>query len=229
MIWHTRQYIYSDNCHDQSKSIFLNIFISLQPHVTLRISLPPHVTLRISLPPHVTLRISLPPHVTLRISLPPHVTLRISLPPHVTLRISLPPHVTLRISLPPHVTLRISSPPHATLRISGLFAIWYSYHSCFCWAAWKWVGRRDFSITVTSSGAQRWVGWEMGNTANGKHGKYGYPNPRLPSPPPPTYMGKPPKKILNWKLQIKWKWDKFGPMLAELQTDIRTSGPTKLM
>ena len=38
----------------------------------------------------------------------------------------------------------------------------------FCWAGWKWVGRRDClakkNFFFTSSGAQRWAEREMGNT-----------------------------------------------------------------
>ena len=38
----------------------------------------------------------------------------------------------------------------------------------FCWAGWKWVGRRDCLANkfffFTSSGAQRWAEREMGNT-----------------------------------------------------------------
>ena len=38
----------------------------------------------------------------------------------------------------------------------------------FCWAGWKWVGRRDYltkkNFFFTSSGAQRWAEREMGNT-----------------------------------------------------------------
>ena len=50
----------------------------------------------------------------------------------------------------------------------GLFSVWYWYHCFFCWAGWKWVGRRDYltkkKFFFTSSGAQRWAEQEMGNT-----------------------------------------------------------------
>ena len=65
---------------------------------------------------------------------------------------------------------------HFMTTFCGLFSVWYWYHCFFfCWAGWKWVGRRDcltiffFFYLVGSP--------KVGGAGDGKHKKkYGHPN-----------------------------------------------------
>ena len=52
----------------------------------------------------------------------------------------------------------------------GLFSVWYWYHCFFCWAGWKWMGRRDcltnFYFFFHLVGSPK-----VGGAGHGKHKK----------------------------------------------------------